>query len=127
MDTKSAEYNRLNRELERLVKLTEQVGGRERETSLASNLRTNNIRVMDQARVPSAPVSPNVPRAVAVAVAAALLLSIGLALLLEAIDNTVKTQEDVEQHAGLDPAGAGADDRHRRTERDHARPNWTAW
>ena len=33
--------------------------------------------------------------------AAALLLSIGLALLLEAIDNTVKTQDDVEQTLGL--------------------------
>jgi capsular polysaccharide biosynthesis protein len=51
--------------------------------------------------VPSAQVSPNVPRAVAVALAAALVLSFGLALLLDAIDNTVKTQEDVEQNLGL--------------------------
>jgi succinoglycan biosynthesis transport protein ExoP len=101
VDGKTAEYNRLKRDLERVVKLTDQVGGRERETSLASNLRTNNIRVMDQARVPSSPVSPNVPRAVAVALAASLLLSIGLALALEAIDNTVKTQDDIEQTLGL--------------------------
>jgi succinoglycan biosynthesis transport protein ExoP len=101
IDAKNAEYNRLKRELERLVKLTEQVGGRERETSLASNLRTNNIRVLDQARVPSSPVSPNVPRSVAASLAAALLLSLGLAFLLEAIDNTVKTQEDLEQTLGL--------------------------
>ena len=101
VEGKNAEYNRLKRDLERLIKLTDQVGGRERETSLASNLRTNNIRVMDQARVPTVPVSPNVPRAVAVSVAAALVLSIGLALLLEAVDNTVKTQEDVEQTLGL--------------------------
>jgi capsular exopolysaccharide synthesis family protein len=101
MDAKTAEYNRLKRDLDRLVKLTDQVGGRERETSLASNLRTNNIRLIDLARVPTSPVSPNVPRAVGVALAAALLLAVGLALLLEAIDNTVKTQEDVEQNIGL--------------------------
>jgi succinoglycan biosynthesis transport protein ExoP len=101
VDAKSAEYNRLQRDLERLVKLTEQVGGRERETSLASNLRTNNIRVLDQARVPAVPVSPNVPRAILVSVGAALLLSVGLALLLEAVDNTVKTQDDVERTLGL--------------------------
>jgi succinoglycan biosynthesis transport protein ExoP len=101
VDSKTAEFNRLTRELERLVKLTEQVGGRERETSLASNLRTNNIRMMDSAKVPTTPVSPNVPRAVAAAVAVALFLAMGLVLLLEAIDNTVKTQEDVEQNLGL--------------------------
>jgi succinoglycan biosynthesis transport protein ExoP len=101
VDAKNAEYNRLRRELDRLIKLTEQVGGRERETSLASNLRTNNIRVLDQARVPGAPVSPNVPRSVAAALAVAFLLAVGLAFLLEAIDNTVKTQEDIEQNLGL--------------------------
>jgi len=101
IDSKNAEYNRLKRELDRLVKLTEQVGGRERETSLASNLRTNNIRLLDQARVPGSPVSPNVPRSVVAALAVAFLLSVGLAFLLEAIDNTVKTQEDIEQNLGL--------------------------
>jgi polysaccharide biosynthesis transport protein len=95
------EYSRLKRELDRLIKLTEQVGGREKETTLASNLRTNNIRVLDRARVPQTPVAPNVPRAVGMALVAAFLLSVGLALLLDAIDNSVKTQEDVEQNVGL--------------------------
>ena len=101
LEGKTAEFHRLKRELERMVKLSEQVGGRERETTLASNLKTNNVRLMDRAQVPSTPVFPNVPRTVSAAMAVALVLSMGLALLLDALDNTVKTQEDVEHTAGL--------------------------
>jgi succinoglycan biosynthesis transport protein ExoP len=115
IEGKTSDYFRLKRDLERLVKLSEQVGGRGRETSLASNLKTNNVRLLDRATVPKIPVAPNVPRAVSIAIAAALLLSVGLALLLDALDNTVKTQEDVEQFVGMTFLGIvpriGKDDR----------------
>ncbi len=101
IEAKTSEYNRLRRQLDRLVNLSEQVGGRESETSLASHLKTNNVRVVDPAVVPKAPVSPNVPQAVAVAMLAAVLLGIGLALLLDSLDNTVKTPLDVENRTGL--------------------------
>jgi succinoglycan biosynthesis transport protein ExoP len=101
LEQKSSEYNRLKREFDRLVKLTEKVGGRESETDLASHLKTNNVRILDLALVPVVPFSPNVPKAVALAFGVALLLGIGLALLLESLDNTVKTQDDIEKHAGL--------------------------
>jgi succinoglycan biosynthesis transport protein ExoP len=101
IEGRSAEYFRLKRDLDRLVKLSEQVGGRGRETSLASNLKTNNVRLLDRAQVPKVPVAPNVPRAVSIAIAVSLFLSIGLALLLDALDNTVKTQEDIEHFVGL--------------------------
>jgi succinoglycan biosynthesis transport protein ExoP len=101
LEANMADLQRLQRNLERLVKLSEQVGGREQETTLASNLKTNNVRLLDRALVPSAPVAPNVPRTVMAAAAIALVLSMGLALLLDALDNTVKTQEDLEQAAGL--------------------------
>jgi polysaccharide biosynthesis transport protein len=101
IEGKITEYNRLKRDLDRVIKLTEQVGGRAGETSLASNLRTNNIRILDRALVPGKPVAPNVPRAVGLALVAAFLLSFGLALLLDTLDNSVKTQEDVEQTVGM--------------------------
>jgi polysaccharide biosynthesis transport protein len=101
IEGRAAEYFRLKRDLDRLVKLSEQVGGRGRETSLASNLKTNNVRLLDRAQVPKFPVAPNVPRAVGISIAVALFLSIGLALLLDALDNTVKTQDDIEHFVGL--------------------------
>jgi succinoglycan biosynthesis transport protein ExoP len=101
LEARAAEYNRLKRDVDRLVKVTEQVGGRGQETSLATHLKTNNVRILDVARIPTAPISPDVPRAVLIAAAIGLIMGIGLALLLESLDNTVKSQEDLERTVGL--------------------------
>src|SRR5207253_740641 len=71
------------------------------ETSLAGHLKTNNVRILDAAMVPTAAVGPNVTRAVSLALAVALILGIGLALLMELLDATVKTQSDIEKTLGL--------------------------
>jgi succinoglycan biosynthesis transport protein ExoP len=101
LEARASEYNHLKRTLDRFVKLTDQVGGREQETSLATHLKTNNVRILDQARIPTIPVSPDVPRAVGVAAAIGLILAFGLALLIESLDNTIKSQEDLEEGIGL--------------------------
>jgi capsular exopolysaccharide synthesis family protein len=56
---------------------------------------------LDAATVPGAPVSPNVPRAVLIALALAVIGAFGFALLLESLDNTIKSQEDVEKTVGV--------------------------
>jgi succinoglycan biosynthesis transport protein ExoP len=101
LEERSSEYNRLKRDFDRYVKLTDQVGGREQETSLATHLKTNNVRVLDAARAPTVPISPDVPRAASIAAAIGLLIAFGFAILLETLDNTVKTQEDLEQTVGV--------------------------
>jgi succinoglycan biosynthesis transport protein ExoP len=101
LEARASEYNHLKRTLDRYVKLADQVGGREQETSLATHLKTNNVRILDLARVPTAPVSPDVPRAVGVATAIGLILAFGLAVLIESLDNTIKSQEDLEEGIGL--------------------------
>jgi polysaccharide biosynthesis transport protein len=101
LEAKATEYDSLKRDLDRLIKLSEHVGGREQETSLAAHLKTNNVRLLDAATVPGAPVSPNVPRAVLIALALAVLAAFGFAVLLESLDNTVKSQEDVEKSVGM--------------------------
>jgi polysaccharide biosynthesis transport protein len=101
LESRASEYNKLRRELERLQKLSETVGGRGQETSLVTNLKTNNVRILDPARGSNRPVAPDVPRAIAVAAIIGLLLALGLATALEALDSTVKTQEDVEKTVGV--------------------------
>jgi polysaccharide biosynthesis transport protein len=101
LEQRAIEYNRLKRNFDRLVKLSEQVGGRERETSLAGHLKTNNVRILDAAIVPKAAIAPNVVQALGISALIALILAIGLAFLLEMLDSTVKTQDDVEKGAGL--------------------------
>jgi capsular exopolysaccharide synthesis family protein len=101
LEQRAIEYNRLKRDFDRLSKLSEQVGGREGETSLAGHLNTNNVRILDAALVPTGHISPNLSRSVGVAVVVALLLAFGLAFLLEMLDSTVKSQDDIEHVAGL--------------------------
>jgi succinoglycan biosynthesis transport protein ExoP len=101
LEQRAIEYNRLKRAYDRLAKLSDQVGGRERETSLAGHLKTNNVRLLDAALVPTSAISPNVPRAVGLAILVAFLLAVGLAFLLEMLDATVKTQDDIENGVGL--------------------------
>jgi capsular exopolysaccharide synthesis family protein len=101
LEQRAIEYNRLKRNFDRLSKLSEQVGGRERETSLAGHLKTNNVHILDAALVPTAAIAPDVPRAVSVALLVGLVLAFGLAFVLELLDSTVKTQDDVERVVGV--------------------------
>jgi capsular exopolysaccharide synthesis family protein len=101
LEQRAIEFRDLKRNYDRLAKLSEQVGGRERETSLAGHLKTNNVRPLDPALVPSAAVGPDVPKAVGGSLAVALLLAVGLAFLLEMLDSTVKDQDTIEHRIGL--------------------------
>lgn len=70
------------------------------------------VRVVAAADLPTDPVSPNVPRSTGLGVALGLLLGIGGAFLREAMDNTLQTVEDVEQHIRAVPLGLIAHDPH---------------
>ncbi|MCU1277555.1 MAG: wzc2 [bacterium] len=101
LEQRAIEYNRLKRNFDRLAKLSEQVGGRDLETSVAGHLKTNNVRILDAAQVPTEQVSPNVARSLLLSLLIAFVLAIGTAFLLDWIDSAVHTQEDVEHAAGL--------------------------
>ena len=101
LEARAIEYNRLKRNFDRLNKLSDQVGGRERETSLAGHLKTNNVHILDAALVPIAAISPNLPRAVGLAALAGSIIALALAFALELLDATIKTQDDVERLIGV--------------------------
>jgi capsular exopolysaccharide synthesis family protein len=100
LEQRAVEYHKLKRNFDRLAKLSEQVGGRERETSLAQTMATNNVRVLDYAVMPTVHIAPNLPASVMAAVVVALLLGLGMVVLLEALDSSIKSQEDVERYVG---------------------------
>lgn len=62
-----------------------------------STFSTSNIQILDHARLPGAPVGPNRLRAILIGLFMSLVAGAGLALLIEFLDNTVKTPEDVER------------------------------
>ncbi|NFG42693.1 capsular biosynthesis protein [Clostridium botulinum] len=62
-------------------------------TELISN---GNVKVIEEVRTPEEPVSPNKKLNIAIAFLLGLMISIGLSFLIEFMDNTFKTKEQVE-------------------------------
>ena len=101
MAEKLVEYNILKRESEANKTLYEGLMTKLKETAISQGLRSSNIRVVDPAMVPSAPSRPSKSRNLLLAFLVGLVGGIGLALLREYLDNTVKTPDDVETLARL--------------------------
>jgi polysaccharide biosynthesis transport protein len=96
LNLKQIDYNRLKRGQENTEKLYGVVLTRLKESDLSANLRTNNIRLLDRATTPVAPIKPNVRANTILSLFLGLLAGLGLALLVESLDTTVKSQEEVE-------------------------------
>lgn len=69
---------------------------RAKETNVAGDLQTTVARVVDKAAIPGEPIKPKKVLIVGVALFMGLLVGVMLALLMEVLNNTLKTTEDVE-------------------------------
>lgn len=95
----------LQREVDTNRALYDTFMNRLKETAATSDLETANARIVDQAVVPIEPVKPKKTLIVAIAGLLALMVGVGLALLLEALNNTFKSTEDVETKLNLPVLG----------------------
>jgi capsular exopolysaccharide synthesis family protein len=108
MNSSAVVYNSLKVELENKKMLLNSLLRRESETGVEARLRglrTSNVRVVDRAREPVRPSSPNKRRNLALALILGLTGGVGLAFLFDFLDNSVKTSEDIERYAGLPTLG----------------------
>jgi capsular exopolysaccharide synthesis family protein len=96
MAGKLVEYNILKREAEANKTLYDGLMTKLKETAISQGLRSSNIRVVDPAMIPSTPSRPAKARNLALGFLVGLVGGIGLALLREYLDNTVKTPNDIE-------------------------------
>ena len=69
-----------------------------------------NVKIIESVKMPENPVSPNKKMNIAIAFLLGLMISVGFAFLLEFMDNTFKTKEQLEQILGVPVIGAIPDD-----------------
>jgi polysaccharide biosynthesis transport protein len=105
LNESAIEYSFLKRDFETNRTLYEGLLERLKEAGITAGLRSNNIRQVDVARPPTAPAEPNVPRNLGFGLMLGLTSGIGLAFLLEGIDNTVRTPEQAQTISGLPSLG----------------------
>jgi polysaccharide biosynthesis transport protein len=105
LNESAIEYSLLKRDVESYRTLYEGLMEKLKEAGVTAELRSNNIRSVDKARIPTYASEPNVPRNLTFALALGLTTGIGLAFLLEGIDNTVRTPEQAQAISGLPSLG----------------------
>src|SRR5438270_9362501 len=101
MAEKMVEYNILKREAEANKALYEGLMTKMKETAISGALHSSNIRIVDPAMVPTTPARPAKTKNIILSFLVGLVGGIGLALLREYMDNTVKTPDDIETLARL--------------------------
>lgn len=67
---------------------------------------SNYLAVVEPAKLPTVPIAPNVSLSILLAVAIAVAIAIGAAFLIEYVDDTLKTPEDVTRSLNLSNLGA---------------------
>jgi polysaccharide biosynthesis transport protein len=98
---KLVQYNILKREADTDKDLYDGILQKLKEAGIQAGLRSSNIRVVDPALVPSVPSRPQKARNILLGLLVGLVGGVGLALLREYMDNTIKTPDDVETFARL--------------------------
>jgi succinoglycan biosynthesis transport protein ExoP len=105
LNESAIEYTLLKRDVETNRQLYEGLLQKLKEAGVSAGLKSNNFRVVDSARPPTGPIEPNIPRNLMFAVVLGLASGVGLAFLLEGLDNTVRTTEQAQLISGLPSLG----------------------
>jgi succinoglycan biosynthesis transport protein ExoP len=97
MQQKAIQYNILKREAETNKELYKSLLLRMKEISVSAGMNASNIQMVDKAEVPRGPYKPDTRRNLMMAAVIGLFLGVAMAFVLEHLDNTIKTPDDVEQ------------------------------
>jgi polysaccharide biosynthesis transport protein len=98
---KEIQYGILKRDVESNQQLYDVLLKRLKETGLSQGLDTNNVRIVEPAEVPVAPVRPRPMMNMGLAVIGGLILSLSIAFFAEYMDDTIRTPDQVEHALGV--------------------------
>ncbi|HKV09569.1 MAG TPA: polysaccharide biosynthesis tyrosine autokinase, partial [Thermoanaerobaculia bacterium] len=102
----TVEFTNLKVEVETRRDLLDELLRKQSETEVAVRLqdtRESNVRIIDQALVPGGPSAPSLRKDLSYGLLLGLLLGVGCALLIEFLDRTVKSADEIERRLGLPP------------------------
>lgn len=102
---KEFQLRELQREVDGNRALYDTFMTRLKETAATADLESANARVVDPATVPSDPIKPKKALIVAIAALLALFAGVGLTLLLDALNNTFKSTEEIENRLNIPVLG----------------------
>ena len=102
---RSIQYNILQRELDTTRTVYEALLQRYKEVGVTGGVTANNISIVDLAKPPGTPSKPNMMLNMALAALLGLGLGVLMALVLEALDETLATPDDVEKKLGMPVLG----------------------
>ncbi len=105
LNESAIEYSVLKRDAEANRQLYQDLLQRLKEAGVSAGLRSSNIRVVDVARVPTGPITPNVPRNIQFGLLLGLACGIGLAFTLESLDSSIRTIEEISAVSTLPTLG----------------------
>jgi len=105
LNEKESQYQNLQHEVEANQQLYDSVVKRLKETGVAGGLENSNVRIIEEATPPSAPIYPRKAANLGMSLVAGLVLACVLAFGLEFLDTTVRTADDVERYLGLSVIG----------------------
>jgi capsular exopolysaccharide synthesis family protein len=108
----AVQFTNLKVEIQTRRELLDQLMRQQSETEVAVRLqdtRQSNIRIIDQALVPGGPSQPSLRKDLTYGLLGGLLLGISAALLIEFLDRTLKTPEEIERRLGLPTLGVVQD------------------
>lgn len=101
LNKKEMAYNRFKQNHQNTTKLYGLVLERMKESDLSAQLKENNIRLLDRAETPTICIEPKVQINLLIGFFLGLVLGIGLAFVVEKMDSSIKSQEEVEAIPGL--------------------------
>jgi uncharacterized protein involved in exopolysaccharide biosynthesis len=102
LNDKESQYQNLQRDVESNRQLYDSVV---KETGVVGGLENSNVRIVEEATVPGAPIRPRKAWNLGLSLVAGLVLAFGVAFAIEYLDTTVKTPDDVERYLGLSVIG----------------------
>lgn len=107
LNRKGYELGVLEREVSANRQLYDMFLNRFKQTDVSPDMQSTIARVVDPAIVANSPAKPQKTRIIGIALVVGLFIGILMALLLDRLDNTFKTSQDVEARLGLPVLGVG--------------------